>query len=293
VSAKKSEAILNRALEDTLQRHLHDEVMKVHQRLNGRLGRILPWIIPMTCFGIWWVITGAGFVPVYMLPHPAQIFESGFIYIFGTIGDGMYAGRFVIDTQASLIRVASGFALAAFLGIPLGVLSGRLDLCDRLLNTSINGLRAVPGICWLPLALVWFGIGLKTTVFLIALAAFFPIYLNCASGIRQVNPILMQAGAMMGIKPIRGIFAILLPGAMPSILTGLRLGLGISWAYLVLGELTGVQNGLGAVIMDARMVGRIDIIIVGILIIATVGRITDQLLDLGLKSCLKSAQRLR
>ena len=96
----------------------------------------------------------------------------------------------------------------------------------------------------------------------------------------------------MGVKRLRGTFAILLPGAMPHIITGLRLGLGISWAYLVLGELTGVPNGLGAVIMDARMLGRIDMILVGIIIIAVMGRASDQLLMQLLRFCFKSARRL-
>ena len=124
-----------------------------------------------------------------------------------------------------------------------------------------------------------------------ALAAFFPIYLNAAAGARQVNLILYQSGAMMGIGRIRGVFSILLPAAMPYILTGLRLGLGIAWAYLVLGELTGVPNGLGAVIMDARMLGRIDIIVVGIIIIAVMGRMSDLLLKTVMFTCFKSARR--
>jgi NitT/TauT family transport system permease protein len=97
---------------------------------------------------------------------------------------------------------------------------------------------------------------------------------------------------MMGVKRLRGTFAILLPGAMPHLMTGLRLGLGISWAYLVLGELTGVPNGLGAIIMDARMLGRIDMIAVGIIIIAVIGRVSDQILQGGMKLCFKSARRM-
>jgi NitT/TauT family transport system permease protein len=174
----------------------------------------------------------------------------------------------------------------------LGILSGRLAAVQKLMSTTVNALRAVPGITWLPLAMVWFGIGIKTTVFLVALAAFFPIYLNAASGARQVHPLLLQAGAMMGVRRLRGTFAILLPGAMPHILTGLRLGLGISWAYLVLGELTGVPNGLGAVIMDARMLGRIDMIVVGIIIIAVIGRTSDRLLQAGMRFFFKSARRM-
>ena len=158
------------------------------------------------------------------------------------------------------------------------------------MSTTINSLRAVPGISWLPLALVWFGIGMRTTVFLVALAAFFPVYLNTAAGARQINPLLYQAGAMMGVGRIRGVFAILLPAAMPQIISGLRLG--VSWAYLVLGELTGVSNGLGAVIMDARMLGRIDVIIVGIIVIAVMGRISDLFLNTAMRLCFKSARRM-
>jgi NitT/TauT family transport system permease protein len=188
--------------------------------------------------------------------------------------------------------VLLGFGLAVIAGIPLGVLSGRLALVNRLLSTTINALRAVPGISWLPLAMVWFGIGIKTTVFLVALAAFFPVYLNAEAGARQVNPTLLQAGAMMGVRRLRGTFAILLPAAMPNIITGLRLGMGISWAYLVLGELTGVPNGLGALIMDARMLGRIDIIVMGIILIALIGRLCDVGLYLMLRLSFKSARRI-
>ena len=179
-----------------------------------------------------------------------------------------------------------------FRGPSLRILSGRLASVQSLLGATVNGLRAVPGISWLPLAMVWFGIGMGATVFLVALAAFFPVYLNAAAGARQVDPLLLQAGAMMGVRRFRGTFAILLPAAMPHIVTGLRLGLGLSWAYLVLGELTGVPDGLGAVIMDARMLGRIDIIVVGMILIAVMGRGSDLLLTSSLRLCFKSARRL-
>jgi len=254
--------------------------------------RLIPWVLPAGLVLVWAAITETGLVPAYLLPSPTEIGRMGYHYILGPSGTGAYAGRFHTDALASLIRVGVGFGCAVLLGLPLGVISGRLMLVHRLLNTLVNGLRAVPGITWLPLAMVWFGIGLKTTVFLVALAAFFPIYLNAAAGARQVNPLLLRAGAMMGVNRLRGTFAILLPGAMPHIMTGLRLGLGISWAYLVLGELTGVPNGLGAAIMDARMLGRVDMIIVGMMIIACIGRVSDQLLVASLKFCLKSARRM-
>ncbi len=251
-----------------------------------------PWIIPLGILLLWFAVSETGAVPIYLLPHPFQIGKAAYSYILGSPGQMPYAGRFMDDFFSSLSRVALGFGLAAAIGIPAGMFSGRITLVNRLFSNTFNAVRAVPGISWLPIAMVWFGIGMKTTVFLVALAAFFPIYLNTASGARQVKPIYYQAGAMMGVTRLRGVFAILIPSAMPQIISGLRLGLGIAWAYLVLGELTGVPNGLGAVIMDARMLGRIDIIIVGIIIIAVVGRISDLFLYHFMRLCFKSARRL-
>jgi sulfonate transport system permease protein len=261
-------------------------------RKSKPLHALLPWIIPGVFVLIWIVVSHVDLIPHYLFPNPLKIIKTAYAYIFENPGDSPYAGRFLSDAGASLTRVFVGFSCAILIGLPLGVLSGRLAVVNRLLNTFINGLRAVPGITWLPLAMVWFGIGMKTTAFLVALAAFFPIYLNTAAGTRQISARLLQAGAMMGVDRLRGTFGILLPGSMPYIMTGLRLGLGISWAYLVLGELTGVPNGLGAVIMDARMLGRVDMIVVGMLLIAVVGRISDGVLVKFLKTCFKSARRM-
>jgi NitT/TauT family transport system permease protein len=256
------------------------------------LNRGLPWILPALLMLGWYAVGKTGWIPGYLLPQPRRVFAAAFTYLFAEPGHGAYAGRFLSDFKASFVRVLLGFVLASAFGLPLGILAGRVERMSLLFGTSINALRAVPGICWLPLALVWFGIGLKTTVFLVALAAFFPIFLNAEAGARQVDPTLLQAGAMLGTGRLRGTFAVLLPAAMPSIVTGLRLGMGISWAYLVLGELTGVPNGLGAVIMDARMLGRIDIVVVGIILIALIGRLCDLALHLMLKLCFRSARRL-
>ncbi|MCB2146271.1 MAG: ABC transporter permease [Deltaproteobacteria bacterium] len=258
----------------------------------GWVNRISPWFLPVVFFLTWFAVSETGMVPTYLLPHPKDILAAASTYIFSEAGQGPYAGRFFKDLVASSLRVVSGFGLAASAGIPLGLLSGRIAAVNRMVGMTINALRAVPGISWLPLAMVWFGIGLKTTVFLVALAAFFPIYLNAEAGARQVSPILLQAGAMMGVHRLRGTFAILIPAAMPQIITGLRLGMGISWAYLVLGELTGVPDGLGALIMDARMLGRIDVIIVGILMIALIGRMCDLGLNQLLRLSFKSARRM-
>lgn len=252
---------------------------------------LLGLLLPLGVLLAWFLVGHFGLVPGYLLPAPGRVLATARDYICGASGTGPYSGRFLGDLTASLGRVLSGFSLAALLAIPLGVCSGRLCLVNTLLRGLVNSLRAVPGICWLPLAMIWFGIGRTTTVVLVALAAFFPIYQNTLTGARLVAPIYLQAGAMLGVSRLHSLFAILLPMAMPNILAGLRLGLGISWAYLVLGELTGVADGLGAMIMDARMLGQTDLILVGIVVIALVGKGCDTLLVVLMRLLFKSARR--
>ncbi len=254
--------------------------------------RLLPWLIPAALLLVWLLAGVKSWIPDYLLPPPDRVAAALFSYICAEPHSTPYAGRFWSDLPASLMRVLSGFGLATLLALPLGIMSGRVRAVEGLLSTTLNAVRTVPGICWLPLTLVWFGVGRGATIFLVALAAFFPVYLNAADGARRINPLLYRSGAMLGIGPWRGVFAILMPACMPQIITGLRLGLGLAWAYLVLGELTGVSDGLGAVIMDARMIGRIDMILTGIIVIAVVGRLSDLLLKTGLKLLFKSARRL-
>ncbi len=258
---------------------------------KGYLKYALPFVLPGLFLCAWFLVSHYRLFPTYLAPSPTETLAMFNIYVFGEPGSAPFAGRFADDAKASIIRVLYGFSFAALIGLPLGLLSGRFLYVDRSLSFSVNALRAVPGITWLPIAMVWFGIGATTTIFLVSMAAFFPIYLNTASGARQVDELLIRSGQMMGVKGLASVRRILVPASMPHILTGLRLGLGLAWAYLVLGELTGVPNGLGAVIMDARMLGRVDMIIVGMVIIALIGRGSDLLLISSLRLTMKSVRR--
>jgi len=253
--------------------------------------RLLSLLLPAVVLASWSLLTYSGMLAPYLLPSPDQVARTMWIYVTG-LEPGMYAGQFSQDLPASLSRVGSGFFLAGLLGLPLGVLSGRSRLVRILLKDFVDAIRAVPGICWLPLALVWFGIGFKTTVFLIFLAAFFPIYINSMAGVATVPSTYIRAGMMLGLGRLGLLRHVVLPASMGHILSGLRLGLGISFAYLVLGEMTGVPNGLGALIMDARMMGRVDLIISGIVLIAITGLICDRLLVLAMQAGSRSARRL-
>lgn len=256
-------------------------------------GRILPWLLPLLLFVCWESATSSGLAPEYLLPSPGTVWETVCAYM-GAVSEGhadAYAGRFWGDVSASLGRVASGYLLAAIPGVALGLASGRVPALASLLSPIINGIRAVPGISWLPLALLWLGIGFRATVFLIALAGFFPAYLNAAAGAASVPPVLIRAGRMLGFGRRAIFFRVVLPSAMPQVRTGLRVALGMSFSYLVLGELTGVPDGLGAMIMDARLAGRVDLLVSGIILIALVGWLCDVLLVRALSAASVSLRR--
>lgn len=243
-----------------------------------KAGHFLPYLVPALILGFWELMTANGRLPEYLLPSPKTLALTTWDFFWGTLHRSTYSGTFWRHALASSERVALGFLLSAAIGVPMGLAAGSIRYFERVVDATIHAIRAIPGIGWLPLAIVWFGIGTKTTVFLIALAGFFPIYVNSAQGARHVRPIWKRAALMLGANRWTLFTTVILPGSMPLVVSGLRVALGLSWAYLVLGELTGVPDGLGAVIMDARMLGQVDIIIVGMISIAILGRLSDRLL---------------
>ncbi|NMA12000.1 MAG: ABC transporter permease [Chloroflexi bacterium] len=235
-------------------------------------------ILPAIVLTIWFVSSYLLGVPDYILPAPGKIAAVLLDFVTGNSNLSFYSGQFLIHSVASFGRVIEGFLLALLFGLPLGLVTGRFILAKRIFDPLVHLIRMVPGIGWLPIAMVWFGVGHATTVFLIALAAFFPIYINSALGVSQIPEKLIQAARVLGAKGWALFFHVILPASAPSILSGMRLALGISWAYVVLGELTGVSLGLGAVMMNARMLGDTSMIIICMISIAFWGRISDRVL---------------
>lgn len=246
---------------------------KISQRIDP-VGLLLPIIFMM----IWYLATLVGGVPSYILPSPQKLVQVLVDFTVAMEHYTPYAGKLMENLTASVLRVLGGFGLAAVTGLTLGMLTGRNVWAKRFFDPLIHMLRAVPGIGWLPLAMIWFGVGEKTTLFLIALAAFFPIYVNTAHGAAGVSPMLLRAARMLGADKVSLFTTVILPAAFPSIVVGLRLGLGVAWAYLVLGELTGVAKGLGAVMMDSRMLGHVDMVLAAMICIAILGKMTDTVL---------------
>jgi sulfonate transport system permease protein len=240
--------------------------------------RALPFVLPALVLGAWTFVSTTGRIPEYSMPGPKKLVLECWDFVFGTLHLNSYAGTFLTHALASLHRVGLGFLLATVFGVPFGVISGSSARFERFLGPTVHTIRSVPGITWLPLAMVWFGIGDKTSIFLVALASFFPVYLNSVQGAASIRPVWRRAALMLGANRRTLLTTVVLPGAMPSIVAGLRLGLGLSWAYVVLGELSGVPFGLGAVIMDARMQGEVSTVMVGMVYIALIGRLCDRLL---------------
>lgn len=213
-----------------------------------------------------------------LVPMPATVAVTIYDFIFGGIYDDAFSGTAAVHLYQSARRVFSGFLLAAAIAIPLGLLLGRVKLLRQMLDPTISLLRPIPVTAWLPLSMIFFGLGPSSAVFLVFLGAFYPILLNTAFGVRATDPRLFEAAAMLGCRGSAMFRSIVLPAALPSIFNGLRLGLGFAWVLIVVGEMTGVPQGLGAVIMDGRTLSRTDLVISGMIVIGVAGFLCDRLM---------------
>jgi sulfonate transport system permease protein len=187
----------------------------------------------------------------------------------------LVSGELQTHLAASLHRAALGFAVGTGLGLGLGLLVGLSPLAHALLDRSLQVLRAVPFLAILPLVIVWFGVGESGKIFLIALGSLFPMYLNTALGVRQVDPKLLEMGRLMGLGRFGLLAYGVLPGALPSLLNGLRLSLTTSWLALVIAETVGANSGVGFLATNAREFLQTDVMVLVIAIYALIGVASD------------------
>jgi NitT/TauT family transport system permease protein len=199
-------------------------------------------------------------------------------FAFGGVHNDAFSGTILTHLFASMQRVYGGFALAIAIGIPLGLLIGKVKIISQMLDPTLSLLRPIPVTAWLPLSMIFFGLGPRSAVFLVFLGAFYPILLNTIFGVRSVDLKLFEAASMLGCDGSRMFRQVVLPAAMPSIFNGLRLAHGFAWILIVVGEMTGVPTGLGSVIMDGRTLSRTDLVITGMIVIGIAGFITDRII---------------
>ncbi|MDX2205637.1 MAG: ABC transporter permease [Hyphomicrobiaceae bacterium] len=234
----------------------------------------LALIVPALLLGLWQVATTLRWTR--LIPTPYETAEYMVDFVWGGIYNDAFSATMHIHLLASMSRVYGGFALAALAALPLGMLIGRMPLARQTLDPFFQLMRPIPVTAWLPLSMILFGLGPRSAFALVFLGAFYPILLNTVLGVKSVDPKLFEAAAMLGCQGRAQFTRVVLPAALPSIFTGLRLGLGLAWFVIVVGEMTGVPQGLGAVIMDGRTLSRTELVICGMIIIGIAGFISDR-----------------
>ena len=238
-------------------------------------GVLLALVVPLALLLGWHLAVKAGMTR--LIPSPADVAEYMVDFAVGGIWDDAFSATLHIHLFASMTRVYGGFALAALVAVPLGLLIGRNEKVRGLLDPFLQLMRPIPVTAWLPLSMILFGLGPRSAFFLVFLGAFYPILLNTVFGVRSVEKRLFEAASMLGCSGTAQFFRVVLPASLPSIFTGLRLGLGLAWFVIVVGEMTGVPQGLGAVIMDGRTLSRTELVICGMIVIGIAGFISDRI----------------
>lgn len=230
-------------------------------------GGLLRLVSPLVLLALWQVLSVTGVIPVDKLAPPSQVFSAA----RETWADGSLAAALPV----SLERVAYGLVLGVALALILGLLVGFFRVADLAFDPPLQMLRTIPFLGLIPLFVVWFGIGEQPKIFLIALGVMFPLYLNLVAGIQGVDPKLIEAGRSLGLGRWGLARTVILPGALPSALTGFRLSLSVAWLSLIVAEQINADAGLGYLVMNARTYLRNDVIVLGLVIYAFLGLTTD------------------
>jgi len=225
--------------------------------------------MPALVLIVWEMLSRAGYIEPQVLPAPSRVAVTAW--------EMTRDGSLFLHLGYSLARAAVGFAIGGSLGLGLGILVGFSPLAEAVFDRSVQMVRAVPFLALLPLVIVWFGVEESGKIFLVSLAVLFPIYINTVLGIRQVDPKLLEVGMVTGLSRIGQIRKIILPGAMPSILTGVRYALAVSWLALVIAETIATNKGIGFLAMDAREFLQTNVIVMTLLIYAAIGVAADGL----------------
>lgn len=234
------------------------------------LAVLLGLIVPALILLAWHLSTASGFFRASQLPSPIAVFEAA----VDLIERGQLANHILISTQ----RVVLGFLIGSLLGVLAGALLGLSKIADVLLTPTVGALRAVPSLAWVPLLVLWIGINEDSKVTLITIGAFFPVFTTLYLGLRHVDRNLVEAARAFGLNGIRLLVTVQLPAVVPALFSGLRLALAQSWLFLVAAELIASSMGLGFLLVDSQQNGRVDRIILAIVLLAIIGKTTDALL---------------
>jgi sulfonate transport system permease protein len=242
----------------------------MRQGYLSRIGTTLaPWALPVLLVVAWEIACNAGIVSQRVLPAPSQVAAA----FWAAIRDGTLFEHVGISAQ----RALQGLMIGGGAGFFLGVLCGVLRPAEVLIDSSLQMLRNVPHLAMIPLVIIWFGIDEEAKIFLVAIGVMFPMYLNTYHGIRTVDKGLIEMAKVYGLGPFALFRRVILPGAMSSVMVGLRYALGIMWLTLIVAETISASSGIGYMTMNAREFLQTDVVVLGILIYALLGKLADVL----------------
>jgi sulfonate transport system permease protein len=224
-------------------------------------------VVPIGLLVVWQVVTILGLFDRSQLPGPWDVLTAGWELLqLGQLGNHI---------AASSARVAWGFSVGSLIALLLGLAVGLSRNVEELIAPTLQAIRAIPSLAWVPLLILWLGIDESSKITLVAIGVFFPVYTNLVAGIRQIDRKLVEVGRAYGLQGWSLAQKVLLPASLPSLLTGLRIGLAQGWLFLVAAELIAASRGLGFLLIDSQNTGRADVIVLAIVLLALLGKITD------------------
>lgn len=238
---------------------------------NVRFHLIASWAGFIVILLAWQGISTLGLVAPETFPGPARVVAS--------VAESLSFGRVMEHVGTSLFRVISGFGIGLIAGVVLGVVCGWYIDAGTVLRTPIELLRPVPPLAWIPLAIMWLGVGEPSKLFVIFLGAFFPIFTNTYKGMLTIEPTVIRAGQMVGLRGWRLLLNVVVPMTLPDIATGMRLGWSYSFGAMVAAEIIAANSGLGYMIMHGRELGLVGVIMFGIILIGTLNLLTDYVIQ--------------
>lgn len=240
-----------------------------NSRTTAGLRRVLPWAVPALILLTWELASRWGWISTRVLPEPWSVITA----FWRLLVSGELWHHVVVSTG----RALAGLAIGGGLGLALGLLTGSLRVAETLLDTTLQMVRNIPALALIPLVILWFGIDESAKLFLVSVGVFFPIYLNTFHGIRSVDKGLIEMARSYGLSGWALYRQVILPGALPSVLVGLRFSLGLMWVLLIVAETISAQAGIGYLTMNAREFLQTDVVLVGILLYALLGKLADVL----------------
>lgn len=235
------------------------------------LSRLLPFVLAAAAIlAAWWTVIAIFKPHVSLLPPPLLVAREFWQLL--TTGD------LFTHVGASLARVFTAWTVAGLVAVPMGLAMGRLPLVERLLDPLVELIRPISPLAWIPLAILWFGIGEAGKVFVVFIGTFFPTLISTIAGVKRIDPVLIHAGQVLGCTGRAALFhKVVLPAAMPNIITGLRISFGTGWAAIIAAELVAARSGLGYLISNGMEILRADRVLVGMVIIGVLGVLFDTL----------------